>query len=144
MKKGHIITTDAEIRAVLTAAKTIAVLGVSPKPDRDSHLVAKYIKENGFKMIPVRPAQKTILDEPAYAGLDDIDTGVDIIDVFRRADQVMAHAKEALRLQPAVFWMQLGIQNDDAAALLTDHGVDVVMDRCIKEAHERLFKNQRL
>ena len=144
MKTGKVITEDAEIKAVLEAAKTIAVLGLSPKPDRDSYRVAEYLKENGFTIIPVRPAQKEILGEKAYKSLDDINEPVDIIDVFRNPDQVMAHAKEAVRLKPKVFWMQKEIENEAAAQFLTARGIDVIMDRCMKVEHERLIKTNRL
>ncbi len=138
MKKGRIITEDADIRAALDAAKTVAVVGLSPKPDRDSHRVGKYLKDNGYRVIPVRPGQKEILGEKAYASADDIPDPVDILDVFRRSEQVLPHAQEALRLKPGVFWMQLNIENQEAATLLTDAGIDVVMNRCIKIEHDRL------
>ena len=144
MKTGNIITEPAEIKAILENAKTIAVLGLSPKPGRDSYAVAKYLKENGYRIIPVRPAQKEILGEKAYGSLDDINAPVDIIDVFRSPDQVVGHAKEALRLMPKVFWMQLGIENIEAAKVLTDHGIDVIMNRCIKVDHEELISKNRL
>lgn len=144
MGNGKIITKDEDISAVLKAAKNIAVLGLSPKPARDSHRVAVYLKENGYRIIPVRPAQTEILGEKAYGSLDDIRESVDIVDVFRNSDQVMAHAEEALRLKPKVFWMQLGIQNHTAALMLTAAGIDVVMNQCIKVDHERLIRTKRL
>jgi len=140
LKPGRIITTDEEIKAILQLAKTIAVLGLSPKPERDSYKVASYLKQNGYRIFPVRPAQKEILGEKALASLNDLNQGVDIVDVFRKSDQILEHAKEALRLKPAVFWMQLGIENHDAALLLNAHGMDVVMNKCIKVEHERLIK----
>lgn len=138
MKTGRIISDDNEIREILKKSKSIAVLGLSPKPDRDSHRVAKYLKERGYKMIPVRPGQKEILGEKAYPSLDDIKESVDIVDVFRNSDQIMPHAEEALRLRPDVFWMQLGIENIEAAKILTTAGIDVVMNRCIKVDHAKL------
>ena len=140
MKPGRIITEDEEIKAILQSAKTIAVLGLSPKPDRDSHKVAVYLQQNGYRIFPVRPAQKEILGEKAFASLNDLEQGVDIVDVFRKPDQILEHAREALGLKPAVFWMQQGIENHDAALLLNAGGVDVVMNKCIKVEHERLIK----
>jgi uncharacterized protein len=138
MKTGRVITADDDIKNLLTAAKTIAVVGLSPKPDRDSYQVAAYLQQHGYRVLPVRPAQAEILGEQAYASLDDIAGAVDIIDVFRGSDQVLPHAREALRLKPRAFWMQEGIENREAAALLTAAGIDVVMNRCIKREHARL------
>jgi len=139
MKTGRIITADTDIKAILASAKTIAIIGVSPKPDRDSYKVAAYLKDHGYQVVPVRPAQAEILGEKAYPSLDDVPRAVDIVDVFRSSDQVLPHAHEALRLKPATFWMQEGIENREAAALLTAAGIDVVMGRCIKHEHARLF-----
>jgi hypothetical protein len=138
MKTGRVITADEDIKPLLTAAKTIAVVGLSPKPDRDSYQVAAYLQQHGYRVLPVRPAQAEILGEKAYASLDDITGPVDIIDVFRSPDQILPHAQEALRLKPKVFWMQEGIENREAAALLTAAGIHVVMNRCIKRDHARL------
>ena len=138
MKTGRIITEDDKIRDILKNAKTIAILGLSPKPERDSNRVAGYLKDHGYRIIPVRPAQKQILGEKAYRSLDDIKEPVDIVDVFRNPAQIIPHAHEAIRLKPKVFWMQLNIENREAADLLTAAGIDVVMDRCIKVDHERL------
>ena len=144
MKTGRIITRDEDIRDILNTAKTIAILGLSPKPERDSNRVAGYLKDHGFKIIPVRPAQKEILGETAYKSLDDIKEPVDIIDVFRNPAQIIPHAHEAIRLKPKVFWMQLNIEHREAADLLTAAGIDVVMDRCIEVEHERLCNEDGL
>ena len=144
MGTGQILTDDRRIREVLTRAHTIALLGLSPKPDRDSYQVAAYLKDHGYRIIPVRPAQAEILGEKAYPSLDDLPGTVDIVDVFRSPEQILPHAREALRLRPLVFWMQEGIANPEAAGLLTAAGIDVVMDRCIKHEHERLFGNVTL
>jgi len=138
MKSGKIINDDDTIRQLLIDSKTIAVVGLSPKPERDSHMVAKYLKEHGYKIIPVRPAQKEILGEKVYSSLDDIDEPVDIIDVFRNSAQIMPHALEALRIKPKLFWMQQNIENQEAAELLNREGIDVVMDKCIKVEHDFL------
>ena len=144
MKSGKIITQDDKIRDILKNARTIAILGLSPKPERDSNMVAGYLKKQGYRIIPVRPAQKEILGEKVYASLDNIKETVDIIDVFRNPAQIVPHANEAIRLKPKVFWMQLNIENREAADLLTAAGIDVVMDRCIKVEHERLCKENGL
>ena len=138
MKSGKIITKDDKIRDILKNARTIAILGLSPKPERDSNMVARYLKEQEYRIIPVRPDQKEILGEKVYASFDDIKETVDIVDVFRNPAQIVPHAHEAIRLKPKVFWMQLNIENREAADLLTAAGIDVIMDRCIKVDHERL------
>ncbi len=138
MKSGKIITQDDKIRNILKNARTIAILGLSPKPERDSNMVARYLKEQEYRIIPVRPDQKEILGEKVYASFDDIKETVDIVDVFRNPAQIVPHAHEAIRLKPKVFWMQLNIENREAADLLTAAGIDVIMDRCIKVDHERL------
>ncbi|OEU65582.1 MAG: CoA-binding protein [Desulfobacterales bacterium PC51MH44] len=140
MKSGKIITADKKIKELLEDAGTIAVLGLSPKPERDSNMVARYLKDQGYRIIPVRPAQDEILGEKVYASLDDVQEPLDIINVFRNPAQIVPHAHEAIRHKLKVFWMQLNIENQEAATLLTAAGVDVVMDKCIKVEHERLCK----
>lgn len=144
MKIGRIITRDPEIKNMLETARVIAILGLSPKPERDSHRVAGYLKDHGYRIIPVRPAQKEILGEKVYRSLDDIKKPVDIVNVFRNSSQIVPHANEAIRLKPKVFWMQLNIENREAADLLTAAGIDVVMDRCIKVEHERFCNENGL
>lgn len=140
MKKGRILTEDADIKKILEETKTVAVLGMSPKPQRDSHMVGKYLKDAGYRIIPVRPGQSEILGEKAYKSLDDITEEVDMIDVFRNSAQVADHVDEAIRLKPKVFWMQMGIKNEEAAGRLTEAGIDVVMDKCTKVEHDYLCK----
>jgi len=144
MKPGRIISRDHEIRNMLETARAIAILGLSPKPERDSNRVARYLKDHGYRIIPVRPAQKEILGEKAYRFIDDIKEPVDIVNVFRNSAQIVPHAHEAIRLKPKLFWMQLNIENREAAELLTAAGIDVVMDRCIKVEHERLCNENGL
>ncbi len=139
MKKGKIITEDSEIKHILAYSKTIAILGLSPKPERDSHIVAKYLKAQSYKIIPVRPRQKEILGEKVYSSIKDIKEPVDIVNVFRNSSQIMPHAHEAIRIKPKIFWMQLNIENHEAAKLLTKTGIDVVMNLCIMVEHDRLF-----
>jgi len=142
MKQGKIIKEDDDIKELLENSRTIAILGLSPKPDRESNKVAKYLKDNGYSIIPVRPGQKEILGQSVYATLDDIKKDVDIVDVFRNPEQVLPHAHEAIKIQPKVFWMQLGIENHEAASLLVKAGINVVMNKCIKIEHDRLCKKQ--
>ena len=140
MKQGKIINNGNKTKDILVNSKVIAVVGLSPKPERDSNMVAKYLKDHEYKIIPVRPAQKKILGEKAYPSLVDINEKVDIVNVFRRSDQILQVAKDALKLKPKVFWMQLGIENNEAANLLTAAGIDVLMDKCIMVEHDILIK----
>lgn len=140
MRSGRIIKDDKDIKHLLLNSRTIAVLGLSPKPARDSNMVGRYLKDQGYKIIPVRPAQKEILGERAYASLDDIEKPVDIVNVFRNPSQIMPHAEEAIRLMPKVFWMQLNIENHEAAEFLMAAGIDVVMNQCIMVEHDRLCR----
>jgi len=144
IKKGEIITSDKKLKSILEQSKSVVVLGCSPKPERDSNMVARYLKDEGYQIIPVRPAQNEILGEKAYKSMDDISGPVDIIDVFRNSEQVMLHVDEAIRLGAKIFWMQLGIENEEAAKKLTDAGIDVVMNRCIKVDHKAYFKKNIL
>lgn len=140
MRSGRIIKDDKDIKHLLLNSRTIAVLGLSPKPARDSNMVGRYLKDQGYKIIPVRPAQKEILGERAYASLDNIEKPVDIVNVFRNPSQIMPHAEEAIRLMPKVFWMQLNIENHKAAEFLMAAGIDVVMNQCIMVEHDRLCR----
>ena len=138
-KKGRIFTSDREIKEALGAMKTIAVVGLSPKPERDSHKVSKYMKEAGYTITPVRPAQKEILGEKAYKTLAEVPGPVDIVNLFRKSEDVPPHVDEAIKVGCKLFWMQLGIENMEAAKRLTDHGIDVVMNRCIMVDHASYF-----
>lgn len=138
LQKGRILTNLLEICELLKEYKTIAVVGVSPKEDRDSHRVAKYLKEKGYTMIPVRPAQEQILGEKAYPTLQALaenKISVDIVDFFRRSDQIPSHVDEAIATGAKVVWMQVGIEHQEAAQAFMDAGIDVIMDRCIKVDH---------
>ena len=123
--------------------KTIAMVGLSADPMRPSHFAAIYMQSEGYNIIPVNPrlAGQKILGEPVYASLLDIpkDRKVDIVDVFRKSEDVPAVLDEAIQIGAPVFWMQLGIVNEDAAARARAAGMDVVMNRCVKIEHARFF-----
>ncbi|MGQ0610689.1 MAG: CoA-binding protein [Paracoccaceae bacterium] len=127
--------TDAEIRQILTGTRTIALVGWSPKADRPSHGVARFLKARGYRVIPVNPGQAgqdSGLAEPVRGALADIAEPVDMVDIFRRSEEVLPVVEEALRVLPGlkVIWMQLGVVNEEAAALARARGVQVVMNRC--------------
>jgi uncharacterized protein len=133
---------DSYIRGILNTVKSIAMVGISPKDNRPSYFAFKYLLERGYRMIPVNPghAGRDILGQKVYAKLADIPEPVDMVDIFRAAQYVPGIVKEALALTPLpqVIWMQLGIRNDEAAALAEAAGLKVVMNRCPKIEYGRL------
>ena len=133
---------DAYIRGILNTVKTIALVGVSPNTSRPSYFVFKYLKERGYRMIPVNPGQagKELLGEKVYARLADIPEPVDMVDIFRASQHALPIVQEALAMnpRPGVIWMQLTVRNDAAAKLAEDAGLKVVMNRCPKIEYGRL------
>jgi len=125
------MTTDAEIRDILTSVKTIALVGWSPKPDRPSHGVAAFLKRRGYRVIPVNPGQagQQALGETVVATLAEAGP-VDMVEIFRRSEEAGAVADEAVRLGAKVVWMQLGVEDEAAAERARAAGVKVVMNRC--------------
>ena len=125
---------DARLADILTRCRTIALVGWSPKPERPSHRVAAYLSRQGYRAIPVNPGQagQIALGEVVRASLSDIDGHVDLVDIFRRSEDVGAVVDEALARFPELIciWMQLGVQDDTAAARARAQGVQVVMNRC--------------
>ena len=117
--------------------RTIAVVGLSPKPERASHDVARYLLDQGYKIIPVNPVQEQILGLKCYPDLSAIPEPVDLVNVFRRPEHCAAIAEEAVAIGAKALWLQLGIANDEAARLASDGGLLVVMDHCIKIEHAR-------
>jgi len=139
---NHDAYPDSYIRGILNTAKTIAMVGISPKDNRPSYFAFKYLMERGYRMIPVNPGQagKTILGQKVYARLSDIPERVDMVDIFRASEHVLPVVKEAVTLQPKpqVIWMQLMVRNDEAAKVAEDAGLKVVMNRCPKIEYGRL------
>jgi len=126
--------TDARIADILQTTRVIALVGWSPNPDRPSHRVANYLVSRGYRVIPVNPGQagQQALDETVRAGLSDITEPVDMIDIFRRSSEVLPLVQVALAHLPGLrtVWMQLGVENAEAAALAEGRGVRVVQNRC--------------
>ena len=139
---NHDSYTDDYIRSVLRSVKTIAIVGASPNTVRPSYFVFKYMLERGYDMFPVNPGQagKPMLGKTFAATLADIDQPVDMIDVFRASEHVMPVLDEALALKvrPKVFWLQIGVRNDEVAAKAEAAGMQVVMNRCPKIEYGRL------
>ena len=134
---------DADLRALLTSVKTIAVVGASPNPARPVHGVMAYLLRAGYRCIPVNPGQagREILGQKVFATLADIPEPVDLVDIFRRQEALAGAVDEALALRPLpmAIWMQLGLRDDAAAAKAEAAGLTVVMDRCIKIEHARVM-----
>jgi predicted CoA-binding protein len=133
---------DSYIRGILNTVKTIAMVGVSPKESRPSYFAFKYLHERGYRMIPVNPGQvgHDLLGQKVYAKLADIPEPVDMVDIFRAPQFALGIVEEALALtpRPQVIWMQLGVRNEEAAALAERNGLKVVMNRCPKIEYGRL------
>ena len=122
-----------EIRDLLHSARTVAVVGLSDRPYRTSHAIAGALQGYGFKIFPVNPnLHGPVLGEEPYGSVEDIPVPVDIVDVFRRSEKVMPVAEDAVAAGAKVLWLQSGVINEEAAAYATEHGLTVVMDRCIK------------
>jgi uncharacterized protein len=139
---SHDSYPDSAIRGILNTVKTIAMVGASEKENRPSYFAFKYLLERGYSMIPVNPghAGGTMLGQKIYAKLADIPVPVDMVDIFRGSQYAPAVVREALALtpRPQVIWMQLGVRNDEAAALAEANGMKVVMNRCPKIEYGRL------
>ncbi len=130
---------DNTIRRILKQNKTIAVVGLSNNWNRPSRFAAKYMKGFGYKIIPVNPSYKEILGEICYPSLLDIPGPVDIVDIFRRPQDVPPIVEDAITIGAKVVWMQLGVINEEAAERARQAGLEVVMNRCVKIEHGRLF-----
>ncbi len=129
-------------RLILESAKTVAVVGVSHKEDRDSHKVARYLKEHGYTMIPVNPKYKEVLGEPCYPDLKSVPVPIDIVDIFRNIEAIPAIVDEALDVGAKAVWMQLGLCHNESAEKARSAGLKVVMNKCIKIEHGRLLASK--
>lgn len=125
------------IRDLLHRSHTIAMVGLSDKKERASNFVGSYLKSEGYKIIPVNPNLKEVLGEKSYPDLKSIPEPIDIVDIFRRPDEIMPIVKQAIEVKAKAIWMQLLIVNRDAAKLAADNGLIVVMDKCLKIEHGR-------
>lgn len=130
---------DAQIHTILAVPRTIAVVGCSPRPYRDSHRIAALLKTKGHKVIPVNPACQEILGERCFASLRDIPEAVEMVDVFRRPEFVEQIVDDAIAMQAKILWLQLGVIHERAARRAQEAGLVVVMDRCPAIEYRRLF-----
>jgi len=139
------VLSAEEIRSILEKYKTIAVVGLSKDPAKDSHKVAKYLKTKGYRIIPINPSADVILGEKCYKSLLDVPETIEIVDIFRPAKDVPPIVDQAIELKrklgnPRVIWMQLGIVNEEAAKRAKNASLTVVMDKCMMIEHKRLSR----
>jgi len=126
------------IEKILTSARTIAIVGLSPDPGRPSHGVARYLQRAGYRIIPVNPKVAEVLGERAYPGLRQVPQPVDVVDVFRRSEFVGPIVDDAIGIKASAVWLQDGVVDDEAAARALAAGLDVVMDDCMMRRHAQL------
>ncbi|MEM3396550.1 MAG: CoA-binding protein [Thermoplasmata archaeon] len=128
--------SDTEIDEILANYNVVAIVGVSDKPDRDSYIVAKYLHEHGYKIIPVNPNINSLFGIKAYPSLSEVPEAVEIVDIFRKPETVPEIVEEAIKKGAKVIWMQKGIVHNVAAETARKHGLKVVMDRCLMVEHK--------
>ncbi|HEU0030424.1 MAG TPA: CoA-binding protein [Kofleriaceae bacterium] len=133
---------DARLREILQRSRTIAVLGIHDEPEKSAYYVPEYLHDEGYRIIGVNPAYvgMTLFGEPVRATLAEITEPVDLVDVFRPAEQIMAHVEDilAMKPRPKVVWFQLGIKHEEAATILEAAGITVIQNRCTLADHQRL------
>jgi len=135
---AHANPSDPDLQRLLTDATTIAVVGASSNPDKASHGIMQKLQSVGYRVIPVNPRETEILGERSYPSLTDVPVHIDIVDVFRRAEDTPAIADEAVKIGAKALWLQTGIVNEDAAARAVAGGLAVVIDECIGATHSLL------
>ncbi len=135
--------SDSQIKEIYQL-KNIAVVGVSKNEEKPSHQVPKYLIEHGYNVIPVNPTVNEVLGRKCYPSIADIAERIDIVDVFRKSEDVLGVIDDVLKKKDGikVFWMQLGIHNEDAERKAKENGIDVVYNRCMMEEHKRLFDEE--
>ena len=127
------------LRRILKENRTIAVVGLSAQWFRPSFFAAKYLQEHGYRVIPVNPAYREVLGEKCYPSLREVPEPIDVVDIFRKPDDVPPIVEEAIAIRAKVLWLQIGVIHEAAARRAREAGLDVVMDRCMKIEHARLF-----
>lgn len=138
---------EADIVEILRQARTIAVVGCSPKPIRPSHAAARYLIEEGYRVVPINPAHDKLLDRTAYPDLVSAAESygrIDIVNIFRAARHVKPHVEEAIAIGTRLIWMQLGIVDETSAQLAREAGIPVIMDECLRVRHQALKAQGKL
>jgi predicted CoA-binding protein len=137
---AHSNPSDDRLRQLLTQTKTIAMVGASGTPGKPSYAIMQKLQQAGYKVVPINPRESEILGERAYPSLTEAPGPIDIVDVFRRAEDTPPIADEAVKVGAKALWLQTGIANEDARARAAAAGLTVVMDKCIGETYDRLIK----
>ena len=135
--------SDKEIKSLLKNSKTIAVVGISRDRGKPSHKIPKYLKEKGYKIIPINPFADKVLGEKSLKSLAQVKDTVDIVDIFRPGDEVYEIVKQAVALKPKIIWMQSGIKNIKAKKYAEKYNIAVVMDKCLGKEHHRLVDKDK-
>jgi predicted CoA-binding protein len=133
------MNSDKEMKDILLSAKTVASVGLSSNQEKESYWIVSYLKEQGYRIIPVNPTATEILGEKAYRDLSSIPEQVDVVQVFRKPEDVPPVVDEAIKIGAKVVWMQEGISHQEAAQKARDAGLQVVMDACMRATHRRLI-----
>ena len=136
------MNSDDVLKEILLSAKTIASVGLSSNQEKDSYWVASYLKEQGYRIIPVNPTAAEILGEKSYPDLEAVSEKIDVVQVFRKPEDVPPIVDEAIKVGAKVVWMQEGIVNEEAAQKAREAGLQVVMDACMRATHRRLIGTQ--
>ena len=142
MQSPDFVINNDTLAALLTESSSIAIVGLSPKGDRPSNMVGRYLLDKGYIVYPVNPGQTEILGQTCYADVTALPDAIDIIDIFRKSADVLPVVEQIVKLprRPKAIWMQQGIVNTEAAALAEKNGIMVIMDRCIKIDHQNLLQ----
>lgn len=135
---AHQNPSNEELREIYQNARTIAVVGASDSPDKPAHQIPAYLQRQGYRIVPVNPGDEEVLGEQAVADLGDVEAVIDVVDVFRPADEAPDIARQAVTIGAKVLWLQSGIVSDEAADIARDGGLTVVMDACMGAMHGRL------
>ena len=135
-------TTSNEIMDILIKVKTIAIVGLSPKEERDSNKVARYLQQEGYRIIPVNPNYDEILGLESYPSLSDVPEEIDVVDIFRRPSVVLEIVESAIQKGAIVIWMQEGIVNNEAAEKAKNAGLKVVMNKCMMKEHIKMIRQR--
>jgi len=138
-QKGENMNSDQMMKEILLSAKTIASFGLSSSDEKESYWIVSYLKEQGYRIIPVNPTATEILGEKVYPNLESIPEKVDVVQVFRKSEDVPPVVESAIKIGAKVVWMQEGIVNEEAAQKAREAGLQVVMDACMRATHRRLI-----